>query len=88
MRGEVRLVYARFRRAPTQVYFLADGTAGDAEVRAIARTELECLIPGCADPRLKVVNRRNGRSSRRDGFAHFAGAGEHSPCRSSTSNPS
>ena len=70
--GEECFVYARDRRQPGVPYFLEDVPVTD-EVRAVTRESLECPVPGCASPRLKVVNRKR----KRNGFSHLPGAGGH-----------
>ncbi|WP_141786862.1 competence protein CoiA family protein [Oryzihumus leptocrescens] len=70
--GETRLVYARHRADPDDLFYLVDGTA--RQIRDWAREHLECLMPECDDRRLKVV----ARTTRRDGFAHYVGSGGHS----------
>lgn len=77
--GEDRLVFARRRDRPDDPpYYLVDGTARDPVVRALTRESLECLVPECTDRRLKTVN-RSEHWGRRDGFAHYPGAGKHAP---------
>jgi hypothetical protein len=71
--GEPRMVYARDRTRAGARFFLQDGCVTD-ELREYTRANLECIVPGCPDPRLKVVK----RSRARDGFSHFSGAGGHS----------
>ena len=73
--GEIRLVYARHKAQPGEVFYLEDGEA--LELREWTKSELECLMPECADRRLTTVSR--ARSGRRDGFMHMRGAGGHAP---------
>lgn len=78
MSGDGRLVFVRYRDAPTEPYYLEDGSASDPGMREFVRDELECLLPGCADRRLHLVNRHGGRRQQRDGFRHSSGTGGHS----------
>lgn len=71
--GETRLVYARRRDNPTELFYLEDGTASD--LRSWAKEHLECFMPVCENRRLTTVARRR----RRDGFTHMSGSGGHSP---------
>jgi hypothetical protein len=73
--GEPRMVFARYADDPTRRYFLEQGTVSN-DVRKLTRDRLECLIPECPDPRLKVVSRA---PRARDGFSHFGGSGNHAP---------
>lgn len=70
--GEECFVYARDRRQPDVPYFL-DDVPVTSEVRDITREFLECPVPVCTSPRLKVVN----RTAKRNGFSHLPGAGGH-----------
>lgn len=72
--GETRLVFARHKERPHDPpFYLEDGQA--AEHREFTREHLECFMPECDARRLKAVS----RSKARDGFAHYAGAGRHTP---------
>lgn len=71
--GERCLVWAR-RRDTGEHFRLTDGSAG--ALREWAAIHLECLMPDCADRRLRTVSRH---PRRRDGFRHHAGSGGHSP---------
>ncbi|RXZ72786.1 competence protein CoiA family protein [Agromyces albus] len=65
-----RLVFAR--GSDGSVVYMPEGAA--ERFREATRTgELVCIVPDCANPKLKAVNRRE----RRHGFAHHAGAGGH-----------
>lgn len=72
--GETRLVFARHRQRPDELFYLEDGTAKDQ--RQWAKATLECFMPVCHDRRLTTVSRT--RTGRRDGFTHMRGAGGHS----------
>lgn len=78
MLGEGRLVFARYRHQPTESFYLEDGAAGEPGMRDFVRDQLECLLPGCSDRRLHLVNRHGGRRQQRDGFRHTSGTGGHS----------
>jgi hypothetical protein len=70
--GETRLVFARLPDG--ELGFMEDGHAEDfAELSKAGY--LRCVVPDCATPRLKKMN----RGSKRHGFSHFAGAGGHAP---------
>lgn len=73
--GETRLVFARYKGTPEQLFYLQDGKAG--EFKQLARESLECFMPQCDDRRIVAVSRQ--RSGRRDGFSHLRGAGGHAP---------
>lgn len=78
MLGEGRLVFARYRHQPTEYFYLQDGAAGEPGMREFVRDELECMLPGCSDRSLHLVNRHGGRRRQRDGFRHTSGTGGHS----------
>ncbi|GEK19875.1 hypothetical protein CXY01_03950 [Cellulomonas xylanilytica] len=65
--GETRLVYARYRNAlpSAPLYYLEDDTVTN-EVRAFARQQLICVVPGCPSEGLTAAHRHN----KRDGFVH------------------
>ena len=70
--GERCLVWARRKDGGGGLYRLEDGDA--RTLRPWAKEHLECFMPECPDRRLTTV----ARSSKRDGFSHYAGAGGHS----------
>lgn len=73
--GETRFIAAAYRDPGRhgQFFVMPDGQA--ARLREFTREQLRCLIPDCPVPDVRAVSRAN----KRDGFAHAAGGGKHTP---------
>ena len=63
--GESALVFARRREDTSAPLFHMAYDGATKDVKALTRDHLECLMPDCADRRLKAMH----RSAKRDGFS-------------------